>query len=84
MNIASVVPRPGMKPNCISSMDTLSLVIFSLNSFHNIIKEFKTSVVTSYQRITFRFVEVDDKTIFSVRLDGTIPYHVICKLSDQP
>ena len=30
MNIASVVPRPGMKPNCMSSIEILSLMIFSI------------------------------------------------------
>ena len=69
MNIASVVPSPDMKPNCMSSMNTLSLMIFSitLNYFHDMIKEFKTSVVIPYQSITLPLVEVDDKTIFSVR-----------------
>ena len=57
-----VVPRPGMKPNSMPSMNTLSFMIFSddlffddhsLNSFYHMIKEFKTSVVTFYQGITF-------------------------------
>ena len=56
----------------------------SLNSFHDMIKEFKTSVVTSYQGITFPFVDVDGKTIFPVRWDGSIYYHVISKVIDQP
>ena len=55
----------------------------SLNSSQDMIKEFKTSVVTSYQSITSPFLDIDNKTIFSVRWDGTIPYHVICKVSDQ-
>ena len=87
MNIASVVPRPGMKPNCMSSIEILSLMIFfyhSLHSFHDMIKEFETSVVTSLQSITFPFVNVDDEAIFPIRWNDTISYHVIGKVSDQP
>ena len=48
MNIASVVPRPGMKPNVIDR-DSFPDDFFyhSLHSFHVMIKEFETSVVTS-------------------------------------
>ena len=46
----------------------------SPSSFHDMIKEFKTSVVTSYRSITFPLVDVDDNTIFPVRWDGTISY----------
>ena len=86
MNIASVVPRPGMKPNCMYSIEILSLMIFfiTLDSFHDMIKEFDTSVVTSLQSITFPFVNVDDEAIFPIRWNDTISYHVIGNVSDQP
>ena len=56
----------------------------SLDSFHDMIKEFETSVVTSFQCITFPFVNVDDEAIFTIRWNNTISYHVIGKVSDQP
>ena len=55
----------------------------SLNYFHDMIKEFKTSVIIPSQIINFPFVDVDGKTILLVRWDGTIFYHVISKVSDQ-
>ena len=85
MNIASVVPRPGMR----AKLHVINEYYFpdelfhhSLNSFQDMIKEFKTFVVTSYQSITFPFIDVDDKTVFPVRSDGTVSYHVICKAND--
>ena len=54
----------------------------SLNSFHDMIKGFKTFVVTFYQSITFPFVDIVDKAIFPVRSDGTICYHVISKVTN--
>ena len=56
----------------------------SLDSFHDMIKEFETSLVTSRQSITFPFVNVDDEAIFRFRWNDTISYHVIGKVSDQP
>ena len=44
----------------------------SFNSFHDMIKGFKTSAGTSYQSITFPFVDVADKTILPVR--GMVPF----------
>ena len=87
MNIASVVPQPGIKPNCMSSIEILSLMIFSITlsiPFMTCIKEFETSVVTSLHSITFPFVNVDDEAIFPIRWNDTISYHVIGKVSDQP
>ena len=102
MNIALVVPHPGMKPNCMSwylfhhffmsfsGCSTLHGVNPNLkelkkllNSFHDMIKEFNSSVVISYQSITFPFIDVDDKIIFPVSWDGTISFHVISKVSNQ-
>ena len=79
MNIASVVPLPGMKPNCMSSIEILSLMIFSIthDSFHD--KEFETSV--SYLSPEHH---LNDEAIFPIRWNGTISYHVIGKVSDQP
>ena len=88
MSIASVVPQPSMKQNCMSSINTLSLIIFSITLSiplkESLIEEFKTSLVTSYQSITFSFVDIDDNTIFLVKWDGVISYHVISKVSNQP
>ena len=46
-----------------------------LNSFHYMIKEFNTSVVTSYQSIIFPFVDIDDETIFPA--DGMVPFLIM-------
>ena len=88
MNIASVVAtaRHGTKLHVIDR-DSFPDDFFyhSLDSFHNMIKEFETPVVTSLQSITFSLCNMLMMKLSS-QSDGMTPfsYHAIGKVSDQP
>ena len=59
---------------------------YSFNSFHDMVKEFERSEVTSGSsgQFPFPFVNVGDEAVLPVRWRVSISYHGISKVSNQP
>src|SRR5579864_1883621 len=85
MNIASVVPLPGLKPNCMSSIDTFLLSLSSSTlskNFHDIVQQLNTSVRTTFKCITFSFVHTRHPTLPPVRWNLPFPYNCVAYIRD--
>ena len=75
--MASVVPLPLLKPNCIPSKHTLDLTFFFNNSFkylHCMIQHFYPSVGTALQRVALALVYCDHPALLPVIGDFTLIY----------
>ena len=70
MKMASVAPLPGTKPNCISSVFTMSQM-YPLQQLHDLICELETTIVATVKGFTFAPAEVQNWALLPVWWDHT-------------